>query len=1015
MLKFLLKRPIAVSMSYAALIIFSIAAFFQLPIALLPDIDVPQIIIQINAPNQSPAEIEQNILRPIRENLLTLSGLKDVQSIASSETGRVSLDFEYGTSMNLAYIEVNEKIDGLSYVFPKNLERPKIVRLNTSDIPLIRLQIIPKNEADILQISNLAEKILKKRLETLDGVSLVDLNGLQKKMIGLRIDHAKMNALQISETDLIRAIRENNQDLGGISVLDGQYRYFIKLQAGTQEIRDLENLSIRQKSGKLISLKQIARLEETTQTRQGFHLFDSKEGIVINIHQQSQAKVTQLMPLIYQTSESFKKEYPQVDFYFSQDQSLLLREGIASLQTSLMWGGLFAFAVLFLFMGNLRVCLVMGLCLPVSLIISFLFFYFFQISLNIISLSGLTLGLGMTIDNAIVVLDNISMPKHENQNFLENVALGTLEVIPPLIGSVLTTVAVFIPLVFLSGLSGALFYDQAISVTIILVISLGVSFSLIPLLYLLFFKGKSNVIVSDTRVFQGILRIYKASFQKVFQYKFLSFITLLGFSSLGYFGFSFLKKEGLPTIEKNETQLIIQWNEPISPLENKRRSLSLLSTIQKDIVLSECDLGISDFILQNEENSLQKALIYLLIGNVAKKETVEKKITLYIQKNFPKAIFSYLPAPNAFDQLFRQNQAYFEVKLKSFQHKQWIPPTLLNETLKDISTQFPQYKILSSPGSLEETVVKIQIDRLRLALYQVSYEDFLDRFRSLFGALEISELKSLDESTPIRMIVKDQDLFQKLKNSRITNTEGKSYPMLDLMTFDFDSDYKNITADRLGIYHGMSFQPIDDFEKITQKLNAIALKKQLLIDFSGQYFSDRNNLAQLIRILILSVVLLYFILSAQFESFVQPLIVIATLSLGIAGALLFLKLGGASLNVMSAIGLVAMLGIMVNDAILKIDTINQLRKNHDLETAIHTAGMMRLKPILMTSLTTILAILPILFSSGIGADLQKPLVLAVMGGLSLGTITALYFVPLFYYYVAFFDFRPKSSTRTSII
>lgn len=1003
MLKFLLERPIAVLISYLGLMIFSVLAFFQLPISLLPSIDVPQIIIQVNAPNQSPQEIEQNVLRSIRENLLTLTNLKDILSTASNSTGRVALNFEYGTDMNLAYIEANEKIDNLTNTLPSNLERPKVIRLNTSDIPIVRIQVIPNNQQrnNRIQLSELVEKVLKKRLEALPGISLVDLNGLRKRMISITPNYSQMEALKITEDNLLNSIKENNQELGSISVKDGQYRYFVKLASYLNNVEEIEKVTIKNKEGQVIPLYQICTIRDNIQKVQGFHLFNGQEAFVINVHKQDQAKMTELMPLIQENIALFEQDYPYLTFSLTQDQSMLLDVGIQNLKTSLLWGGLFAFIILFFFMGDYRLSTIVGMSLPISLMISFLWFYFFSISINIISLGGLALGLGMLIDNSIVVLDNISRKNTEGLGLIESVIKGTSEVISPLISSVLTTLSVFVPLIFLNGLSGALFFDQALSVTIILVTSLGVAFTLLPLIYLLFFKKRRGYIKSETFLFQGVVYMYKWTFQKVFQYKIPSFLILLGMLPFTYVSFYWIETQGLPDIEKNETQVLIDWNEPIDVIENKKRVQKLLKANQEYLILSESDIGIPDYLLQNSEKSLGKVTMYLLCKNSTSKYQFEIHISKLLRQNYPQASFEITPAANAFDQLFLQNQPFFEIKLKNRQADEVLPPSRLNNLYDTLITLFPTYETTKSSGSLEETTVNIEINHYKLTLYQVGYEPLINQLKSLLGSLKVTELKRFGEITPIQINADDLDIFQKISTSRINNSEGTSYPLSEFIAYGFSTDYKSITADKTSIYHGIAINDIAAVSSTKPLLQSKFVQEQMLVDYAGHYFNDQENIRQLTYILMISILLLYFILSAQFESFIQPFIVILSLCFGITGALLFLKIGQSSLNIMSAIGLIVMLGIMVNDAILKIDTINRLKQTMNLKEAIFIAGKIRLKPILMTSITTILALIPVLFASGMGADLQKPLVLSVLGGLSVGTFTSLYFVPLFYYFISY--------------
>lgn len=1006
MVKFLLARPIAVIMSFTALIVFSMIVFRTLPVSLLPPIDVPQIVVKISYPNASPEAIEQNVLAPIRERLITLNGLEDLESRAGSETGTVRLSFSYDTRMELAYIDVNEKIDRLTNNLPRDMPRPQVIRINTNDIPVVRVQIIPKEGSDHAEVTLLAENILKKRIEQLDGVSLVDINGKKERIISVSPDKAALSALGMNEENVINAIRSGNSELPGISVKDGQFRYYLRLATRVDTPDDILRLPVSNKDGSVISLSKVADVRYEMEEVMGYHLFGDREGLVMTVHKQAMAKMNQLLPQVYAVVEQFRKDYPQVDFELSQDQSILLNAGISNLQTSLLFGGIFAFAVLFVFMGNYMMPLIIGISLPSSLMISMLVFYFFGISINVISLSGLALGIGMLIDNGIIVLDNITRKRKEGLPLIEACAAGVNEVMSPLISSVLTTLAVFIPLIFLSGISGALFYDQAVAVAAVLFVSLMVAFILLPLLYRLFFaKRRANRDKDDSRFFLIVLKGYKRLYQLFFKRRKTSLSVMFALIPVFLIIGLLLKTEGLPPIEKFDAVVEIDWNEPIGVEQNRDRVLALLEALKGGYLQAEADVGVRQFLLFDGENSLQQATLYVMFETQAEKDLQMNLLGRLLKENYPNASVGIGDAPNAFEQLFSADIPYYEVRWKELETKKPVEEARMDEWL----LQLPVENWEKGPGLQKESSVIFRIDLEKLALYGIDAEQLQKRIEQLFGRFTVDEIKRFGEITPIRLKIVQADFEDILRRNYLRGRDNNRYNIRNFVSFSYDNHYKYITADKGGIYQSIELTGKDPVQN-NGELRAWGKDKNLGIGFSGQYFKDRETIGQLIGILGIAMLLLYFILAAQFESFVQPLIVIFSLPLGIGGAFIVLFLTGTSLNVMSTIGLVVMLGIMVNDAILKIDTINRLRVKYAglpgqtpgqaLERSLYEAGEIRLKPIFMTSITTILALLPVVFSAGIGADLQRPLVYSVIGGLTIGTFTALYFVPLAYWLLA---------------
>ncbi|WP_420385624.1 efflux RND transporter permease subunit [Roseivirga sp.] len=1010
MVKFLINRPIAVFLSFLGILFFSFLAIKELPVSLLPGIEVPSVVIRVDYPNNPARIIENSVLAPIRSELNSLNNLKSIESTAGSETGIVKLQFNYGTRMDLAYVEINEKIDRLSETLPRDMDRPRIIRVNTSDIPIIRLQLIPKNQADFIEVSELAEKVLKKRIEQLPGISIVDINGFRDQFIAITPDSKQLQALKISEGQIDQVLKSANQDLGQLSIKDGQYRYFVRMANRLDDLDEIRNLPLSTPEGDVIALQRVADINYQQEKIQSYHLSGDTEGLVITIHKQNSAKMTDLVPQVYEAVELFKVDYPQVEFELTQDQSNLLNAGIDNLRTSLIYGGIFAFAVLFLFMGNVRMPIIMGITLPVSLIISFLLFYAVGLSINIISLSGLALGLGMLIDNAIIVIDNITRKRKDGLDIINACIQGVNEVMAPLISSMLTTLAVFVPLVFLNGLSGALFFDQAVSVAIILGTSLMVAFVLLPLLYRIFFQGIKKPVKEDSVFFKVILKVYKAIYKVLWRFRAVSFILLLCLIPLTYFFINQMEQAGLPEIDKTETLLKVVWNEPIDAEVSKTRIENLLEEINIEAE-SESDIGLKQFILSVDEGSVENAEVYFKFDSRQDKDVAEQWLFAYFGNRHPNANIVIEDAPNAFDQIFSKEGSYFSAKWKTLGNNELLKSedySELAESVESISRELP----LQGKGFIYEDALEATIDNKRLSVYGISENQFKSALANALDGYLVTEIRRFGEITPVRIQRPESDLRKQLESVTVRGLQNQEYPLSTFVNIDFTSTEKNITADRTGVYQSMEWEQLSasQIQTMMQELPKVAASKGLTVDFDGTYFDDQENLRQLIFILMISVALLYFILAAQFESLIQPLIVIFTLPLGIMGALIVLQITGGTLNVMSAIGIIVMLGIMVNDAILKIDTINRLRGQIDkmqvteykqrISEAIARTGEIRLKPILMTSITTILALLPVVFSEGLGADLQRPLVFAVIGGLTIGTFTALYFVPLAYWFVS---------------
>ncbi|MEM6523880.1 MAG: efflux RND transporter permease subunit [Bacteroidota bacterium] len=989
MLHFLLHRPIAILMSLLALIIFSGLALWQLPISLLPETEVPRLSIAVNYPNAAPEQIEENALAPIREALATLNGLTQMESTAFYGSGQLNLSFEYGLDMDLAYIEANEKIDRLTTQLPKNMERPLVIKSSAADIPIMAIQVVPRQNTSLLEISQLGEYILKKRIEQLEGISLVDLNGLKKQIISISFFQEKLNALGLTSDELINIISENNRQLGSISVKDGQYRYTIKVTNPLSDERSLSNLPIKLRNGSIIRMSDLASIEYRLKNPQGTHIFNGEDGLVIAVHKQASARMNDLTQKVRALVEQFKDDYPQASFHITRDQSGLLTVSINNLLTSLAFGGVFAFLVLLLFMGNVKMPMIMGLSLPTSLLLSFLLLFAFDLSINIISISGLALGLGMLIDNAIIVLDNINQKRKLGLTVFDSCRHGASEVMPALISSMLTTLAVFVPLVFLGGIPGTLFYDQAISIAAILAVSLLVAYILIPLLYKLLVSDRS-LAGENSAAYSEIEKIYKTAYYQVTRRSKTSLFLFAVVAGSGVYVAQKLQIEGLPTTNNREKLVIIDWNEPIDAQENKRRINEWLTGLDTGyFTATESDIGITQYILSPGKGGVKKAKVYLALD----RDLEISALTSPLLSTFPFAKVTLMDAPNAFDQLFSNPEPYWMAKMR-ISEQGYDNSSELQGDLNNLQSPSPLVKGVEFET---ETAINITIDDEKLAVYDIERDAVYNQLRLLFSDYLITEIKSYGSITPVVLQASENEVQEKMSQAYLATSAGASYSLSSLVTVNYTTSAKSVHADWSGRYFGVETESVDDVEALENEFLNFGIVNGILVDFGGKYYKNRKDIKRLALIFIISVLLLYFILVAQFESFTQPLVVIFTLPLGLTGSIILLFLTGTSINIMSGIGIIIMLGIIVNDSILKIDTINRLRKQ-GMETseAIFKAGSMRLKPILMTSITTILAVLPLLFASGLGAELQKPLVYSVIGGLIFGTLASLFFIPLAY-------------------
>ncbi|WP_170302637.1 efflux RND transporter permease subunit [Chitinophaga oryziterrae] len=997
MIRYFVTRPVAILSIFFTLILVGVFLVFKVPVSLLPNIDVPFMVVRVNDPNASAQEIENRVLKPIRERLGVMGSLVSMETQASNHAGLIRLGFDYRADMALAYIEVNEKIDLLSGFFPPGMERPQVIRLNTTDIPVLRVQVLPA-AADFERVSELTERILKRRLEQLPGVSVVDVSGQQSSMISLTPDVARMSAFKVHPDAIVEAVELANQDLGGLNLKRGQYQFFVRLQNRIKGIEDLAKVAVKTLSGDLVALDQVAVLRSAPEQAEGFHLFNGKPGLVVTVQAQAQSRMNDLVPLIKGAVADFRKEYPSVGFELSQDQSFLLDAGISNLEQDIVVGGLLTIVLLFLFLGNYAAALLMSISIPVSLVITFIFFYVFGLSFNIISLSGLALGVGMLIDNSIVIVGHITRKRIAGLSMLDSCVQGTNEMTAPVLGSVITTVVVYEPLVLLSGLAGALIKDQCIALTISLGVSLLVAFVLTPTLYALLLKAPPESLKEDTVFYTWVQRGYHRMISFILLHRRVFFVFTLCLMPLGFILAYFTRFESLPYIEKRESLAQIDWNEPVSAEENLRRTSLLLDGLGSSVLTTETDIGATQFLFQQENNNLYGSQLYFSCRSERDKLLTDARLAVLLRA-YPRASLSIVDAPNAFTQLFVNHTPFLEAK--------FTPLGAGGDFEGLLAALRGRYVFSDGPSLVREPAMTGVLDVDRMNLYSVRRQDIDQQLQVLFGRLPLADMATMDGLKPIVMEAGDLDLQDKL-NMPVRNVAGVEYPLNSFIRFEASHQFSHVCADRDGPYQSIVFREQKGLKDLMAGVRKVAALRGYAVSFSGRYFENEVLMMQMVWIFLLVVALLYTVLAIQFESFLQPVIVMLTIPIGVTGAMFLLCVSGGSLNVMAAIGFVVVLGLVVDDPLLKIETLNRLKKgylskgetwNEDLlYRMIHEAGDECLKPLLLVSLTTSIAVLPVLFFSGIGNDLQAPMAVVMIGGLSIGTFFTTWFVPLAYWY-----------------
>ncbi len=1009
MLNKLLDRPVSVTMILLVCMVLGAVGIGRLPVSLIPDVDIPYVTVQVAAPDLSARELDAAVVNPLRQSLVQIAHLKDIRSEARDGSATMTLSFEEGRDIDYFYIEVNEKIDRAMSALPR-IDRPKVFKASATDIPAFFINMTLKDAGgDFLRMSEFARDVIAKRIEQLPEVAMVDLSGTAEREILVIPDPEALTRLGMSPAQFEQAVSSANVSLANLTIRDGEYHYNVRFRSFAGSREDIGNVWFRA-GERILQVKDVAAVEEREAARTGLARSGGADAVTLAVIKQSEARMAALKKAITEQLAYFRADYPQMSFSVSRDQTQLLDYSIRNLLINILLAILLDIVVIFFFMKDLRSPLLVALTIPVSLVISFFVFYVIGLSINIISLSGLLLGVGMMVDNTIVLTDNITARWQRGEALREAVVEGTKEVRGAMLSSVLTTCAVFIPLIFLNGLAGQLFYDQAMAVTTVLLVSYGVTVLVLPVYYWVLYRRlpafRPNAFLSRLR-FDGALRWYDRTVGWHLGHRWIAWALPLAGAVLTAVCLGGMRKEKLPPITYTDAILHIDWNEHITLEQNRARVMALeeasssFAGLTGESPRTTALVGVPQFVLgHSEDQSMSEASLYVSCGSARELAALQEHLSALVRSRWPAAIQAWGSSGNIFETVFAEREPQLLARLRPADGES-MSVAGVREALGAVRAALPAVQVDDIP--LKQDVLYVS-DPERMALYGVSFNDLTDALRNALNGNRLFEIVQGTRSVPVVLGTDAEELSQLLSHTSVSvaGADGSrmDIPASALMRQTFEVDFKTLVSGDDGNFYPLALDlPSRDVPGAMTAIRDALRGSGAAFDaaFTGAWFTNREMVRQMLLVLLVALALLFLILASQFESLVQPFIILSEVVIDVAVALGFLWLLGVSINMMSLIGLVVITGIVINDSILKIDTINRLvRSGMEVEAAVHEAGHRRLKAILMTSLTTVLAVAPFLSRGSMGADLQYPMALVVVVGMTAGTFVSLFYVPAVY-------------------
>jgi HAE1 family hydrophobic/amphiphilic exporter-1 len=1067
-IKYAVSHPVTVWMVTLAAVVFGLTALGRLDMRLLPEIRYPTLTVQTEFPGTAPVDVENLVTRPLEEAVGVVPGLRKVHSISQAGLSQITLEFNWGTAMDYASLDVREKIDLVR--LPQDAQIPLLLKYDPSQDPVVRIGLT--GDAPMVALRNVADDVLKKEIEALQGVAAARVAGGLEEEIRVEVDETRLAALGLTIGQVNQALAQENINASGGRLRDRNAEYIVRTLSRFEDLDDIGQVTVASVAGQPVRLADVAEIYRTHKERTSITHIDGRESVEIAVYKEGDANIVEMAQRVRGHLDRLRDQLPEkmsIEVLF--DQSVFIASAVGEVRNNAMLGGMLAVLVLFVFLRDMRSTLIIGIAIPLSIVATFILMHTRGVSLNVMSLGGLALGVGMLVDNSIVVLEAIHR-RRENARAGSDMgsaaAAGAGEVAGAVTASTLTTLAVFVPIVFVVvGVAGQIFRDQALTVTFSLAVSLVVALTFTPMAmafgraheklntetesggktrlgwyrswsrfagegnpFFRFFRLAGLFLVLGLpllawRLAVGILFVLRGAFkillwpltwvfEKTFPlvqnayentlrlaigHRFVVVFLVLLVAAGALLLWPRLGMELVPPLARGEFTLALEMPEgtPLSQtgavVAEVERGISELP----GIAMVAGEVGISregDASAQRRKENRAEVRVRLTEASATAEalalESIREVLSAHPELRMKLRRQSLLAfgAPVEVD-VYGYNLADLQKSADEVLARMQDVPGLRDLRLSMV------------PGSPE---VQVTFDRDKLNRFGLSQGSVSETVRGKVRGTVASRFRDRERHVDIRVMNADEQRNTLTAVQDLILTEREGVPITlgsvaGMQVVTGPSEIHRLSSKRVAIISAnLAGRDLGSVSKdIMARLQGVALPAGITVELGGQNEEMDQSFRSLQMAILLAVFLVYLVMAAQFESFLYPLIIMFTVPLALSGAIYGLYLTGMSISVIAVIGAIMLAGIVVNNGIVLVDRINQLKKTSSaLGDAVLQAGRERLRPILMTTSTTVLGLLPMALGLGEGAELRAPLAITVISGLLLATILTLVVVPVIY-------------------
>ncbi|HUT04824.1 MAG TPA: efflux RND transporter permease subunit [bacterium] len=1007
-------RPIFVIMVTLIVIILGSISLVRLPIDLMPDITYPTLSISTTYENATPEEIEELVTRPVEEAMSAVPGVKELTSVSVQGSSNVRVLFEWGTDLDPAANDIRDRLDRVIHHLPENAERPSLHKFDLASFPVLILGASSK--LDPIQMRRIIDDQIQYRIERVPGVASVNVFGGLDREIHVDLYADKVKALGLSLNQILERIREGNVTVPAGEIDQGNLQISIRTRGEYTNLQELKDTVVATREGAPVQLKEIASVEDSWEKVTRLVRVDGESGVRLGIYKQSGKNTVDVARAALKEIERINADIPQIRLTPIIDTSDYIKRSISNVSTSAVYGGILAIFVLLFFLRNIRSTTVIATAIPISIIATFALMYFSGFTLNIMTLGGLALGIGMLLDNSIVVLENISRLRASGQSSEMAAVNGSEEVTAAIVASTLTTLVVFLPLIFVRGMAGVMFKQFSLVVSFALLCSLGVAVTLVPTLSARVLRSSSRgpaarvtlvqkISLLGGRVFDRMEAKYKQWLHFTLDHRAPVVVTatlaLVASLVLG----RFLGFELMPSTDEGEVRISAEM-EVGTRLEVLDERFRAIEEIAKESVPEARSTVVTVGGSGWHGGGGYSADIRIALKPEAERSRSSEEIAADLRSklvDIPGMIVRTRAGQGLF--IFRMATAGLERLQVEIRGNDLFVAEALSEQVKRIVEKIDgvtDAKLSRESGSPEELIV---VDRQKAADMKLSVSQIANMLQTTLSGTGAGEYREGGKEYRILVRLKDAEKLglREILDLTLLNADGEPVVLRNVVQAQPRTapvqierkDQERIVTVSANISGRDMGSIVADMR---EALRSVPVPPGFSIVFGGDYEEQEKAFSELILSLILALVLVYMVMACQFESLRDPFVVMFSVPLAAIGVIIMLFLTGTTFNVQSFIGCIMLGGIVVNNAILLVDHTNLLRRRDGLalKDAIEEAGRRRLRPILMTALTTMLALVPLALGLGEGGEAQAPLARTVIGGLLSSTPITLFFVPIVY-------------------